>query len=128
MSDVYIFCMGCFVSLIIASAVDLLLWGAANEPRGSILPAKKSDQVASGAKSANLVHASRNARRAESYACRMKAMGGAGQPKASIMETKYRRSFIVFWSAIKGVLHFAGLTVYIGFQYLHFVIGSSGFM
>ena len=46
MSDVYIFCMGFFVSLVVASAVGLLLWGAANEPRGSIFPAKKSDQTA----------------------------------------------------------------------------------
>ena len=46
MSDVYIFCIGFFVSLVVASAVGLLLWGAANEPRGTVLPARKSGQVA----------------------------------------------------------------------------------
>lgn len=45
MSDIIIFCMGCFVSLVVASAVGLLLWGAANEPRGGVVPGKKSDQA-----------------------------------------------------------------------------------
>jgi hypothetical protein len=31
-SEVIIFAFGCFVSLIVLSAVGLLLWGAANEP------------------------------------------------------------------------------------------------
>ena len=34
MSDILLFFIGCFVSLIVASAVALLLWAAANEPRG----------------------------------------------------------------------------------------------
>ena len=44
MNDVIIFGMGCFVSLVVASAVGLLLWGAANEPRGGVVPAK-TDRV-----------------------------------------------------------------------------------
>ncbi|MFT5049818.1 MAG: hypothetical protein ACI8QZ_001211 [Chlamydiales bacterium] len=40
MSHVIIFGMGCFVSLIVASAVSLLLWGAAHEPHGETLPSK----------------------------------------------------------------------------------------
>jgi hypothetical protein len=50
MNDVIIFGMGCFVSLVVASAVGLLLWGAANEPRGGVLPTKKSDQATSQTK------------------------------------------------------------------------------
>ena len=46
MSDLYIFGMGCFVSVICASAVGLLLWGAANEPRASAPPSKKASEVA----------------------------------------------------------------------------------
>ncbi len=46
MNDFYIFCFGLLVSLVVASAVGLLLWGAANEPRGSILPAQESDPLA----------------------------------------------------------------------------------
>lgn len=38
MSDVIVFFMGCFVSLMVLGAVGLLLWGAANEPRGRLLP------------------------------------------------------------------------------------------
>lgn len=38
MSDVIIFAMGCLFSSIVACAVGLLLWGAANEPRGELLP------------------------------------------------------------------------------------------
>ena len=38
MNDVIIFGLGCFVSLVVASAVGLLFWGAANEPRGGVLP------------------------------------------------------------------------------------------
>ncbi len=41
MSDLHIFVVGCFVSLIVASAVGLLLWGAANEPSGDTLPTKE---------------------------------------------------------------------------------------
>ncbi len=47
MSDVVIFCMGCLVSLFVASAVGLLLWGASNEPRGSVLPTSSSTQPGS---------------------------------------------------------------------------------
>lgn len=36
MNDIVIFAMGCIVSLFVASAVGLLLWGAANEPKGSL--------------------------------------------------------------------------------------------
>jgi hypothetical protein len=42
MSDLYIFVLGCFVSLLVAAAVGLLMWGAANEPRGELLPSMKS--------------------------------------------------------------------------------------
>lgn len=34
MSDVIVFGVGVVVTLIVASAVALLLWGAANEPAG----------------------------------------------------------------------------------------------
>ena len=37
MNDLILFLLGCFVSLVILSAVGLLMWGAANEPRGSLL-------------------------------------------------------------------------------------------
>ena len=47
MSDVYIFGVGCVVSLFVACAVGLLLWGASKEPRGSVLPTKKASEVAS---------------------------------------------------------------------------------
>jgi hypothetical protein len=40
-SDVFIFIMGCFVSLAVASAVGLLMWGAANEQRGELLTSQK---------------------------------------------------------------------------------------
>lgn len=36
MSDLFIFLVGCVVSLLVASAIGLLLYGAAREPRGSI--------------------------------------------------------------------------------------------
>ena len=38
MSDVVIFIMGCLVSIVVLSAVGLLFWGAANEPRGGLVP------------------------------------------------------------------------------------------
>jgi len=37
-TDLTIFFMGILVSLVVAGAVGLLLWGAANEPRGTLLP------------------------------------------------------------------------------------------
>jgi hypothetical protein len=40
-SDFFIFCMGCIVTLMVAGAVGLLLWGAAHEPRGNLLPSKQ---------------------------------------------------------------------------------------
>jgi hypothetical protein len=43
MSEVIIFGVGCFVSLIVASAVGLLLWGAANEPRGGFVPGREEE-------------------------------------------------------------------------------------
>ena len=43
MSDIVIFGMGLFVSLVVACAVGLLLWGAAHEPRGPALFANKPD-------------------------------------------------------------------------------------
>lgn len=46
MNDALLFFIGCFVSVMVASAVGLLLWGAANEPRGSLLPRKGSDKAA----------------------------------------------------------------------------------
>jgi hypothetical protein len=41
MSDFFIFALGCFVSLIVASAVGLLLWGAAQEPRAALRPLRE---------------------------------------------------------------------------------------
>ena len=38
MNDSFIFLFGCFVSLIVASSVGLLLWGASNEPEDGELP------------------------------------------------------------------------------------------
>ena len=38
MSDFLLFFIGCFVSLVVLSAVGLLMWGAAREPRGTLLP------------------------------------------------------------------------------------------
>ena len=35
MSDLLLFFIGCLVSLVVLSAVGLLLWGAANEPGSS---------------------------------------------------------------------------------------------
>lgn len=40
MNDFFIFALGCFVSLIVASAVGLLLWGAAQEPRAELRPVR----------------------------------------------------------------------------------------
>lgn len=37
MSDIIIFGIGCFVSLMVAGAVGLLLWGASNEPSGNLV-------------------------------------------------------------------------------------------
>ena len=37
MNDILIFAAGCFVSLIVAAAVGLLMWGAAQEPE-EVLP------------------------------------------------------------------------------------------
>ncbi len=51
MSDVIIFGMGCFVSLVVAGAVGLLMWGAANEPRGG-LPSRESEDQKNEARSA----------------------------------------------------------------------------
>lgn len=42
MSDIIIFAVGCFFSLIVAGAVALLFWGAANEPRGELFPSKQT--------------------------------------------------------------------------------------
>ena len=45
MSDFALFFIGCFVSLIVLAAVGLLIWGAANEPRGSIVPQRSKTPV-----------------------------------------------------------------------------------
>ena len=42
MSDVIVFGFGVLVTLIVAAAVALLLWGAANEPGGQEAGAKES--------------------------------------------------------------------------------------
>lgn len=49
MSDVIIFGVGTLVSLMVAGAVALLLWGAAREPRGNLLPDQDSSQPAPSA-------------------------------------------------------------------------------
>lgn len=41
MNEFSLFLVGCFVSLIVLSAVGLLLWGAAQEPRGGVVPERK---------------------------------------------------------------------------------------
>ncbi len=43
MNDVIILGLGCFVSLVVACAVGLLLWGASNEPRGEIMPGQQAN-------------------------------------------------------------------------------------
>lgn len=45
MSDVLLFFIGCLVTLMVAAAVGLLLWGAANEPRGTLFPSKEADDA-----------------------------------------------------------------------------------
>jgi len=42
MSDLILFLVGCVVSLMVAGAVGLLLWGAASEPRGSVFSRGKA--------------------------------------------------------------------------------------
>jgi hypothetical protein len=49
-SDFFILALGCFVSLIVASAVGLLLWGAAHEPRAELRPVRESSDTGPGAR------------------------------------------------------------------------------
>jgi len=41
-NDVILFGVGCLVTLIVASAVGLLLWGASREPQGDLFPDRKA--------------------------------------------------------------------------------------
>ena len=52
MSDVIIFVVGCFVSLVVAGAVGLLMWGAAHEPDGGLLPSLQPTDKKNEARSA----------------------------------------------------------------------------
>lgn len=44
MSDVILFGVGCLVTMVVASAVGLLLWGASQEPQGDLLPDREARQ------------------------------------------------------------------------------------
>lgn len=44
MSDLYIFLLGLIVTGIVSAAVGFLMWGAANEPRGTLLPQRREEQ------------------------------------------------------------------------------------
>ena len=46
MSDLFIFFVGCVVTVMVASAVGLLLWGAAREPRETPVPGKQTPRKA----------------------------------------------------------------------------------
>ncbi len=45
MSDLHLFLLGLFVTLMVSGAVGLLMWGAANEPRGNLLPRRKTKKA-----------------------------------------------------------------------------------
>lgn len=45
MSDIYIFCGGLMVSLVVGSAVCLLFWGAAHEPAELVHATNESDPL-----------------------------------------------------------------------------------
>ena len=50
MSDVFIFLIGCLVSLMVLSAVGLLLWGAAHEPHAAERPKSEGSVAPSSAR------------------------------------------------------------------------------